>query len=490
VGSIGSNVVLKNILHLGAAQVATTILGILGTAALGRSLGSSDFGILYIVSTISGFLMVIIDWGQSTHVVRAVARGGADQPKLIGSALLVRTITTACAAALAVIIALVMGRDDRTVFLALLAVLVSYPGSLYAPLGFAFRGADRMDLDAGLTVIGKLLTLIAILVALYLGGGLTEVIFAQSVGGLGIVIVSVLIAQRLGYTVKLPALEIVRDLAKAGTPIVLFSLVIAFQPFVEVMILSTLTAPEVVGWYGAFRTIFGIMLSPAMILAQASLPQLSRASASLSDFRHVLGSSARLLLLAAAFASSSLFIFGNYIVATIFGHGRFQQTAVILQVGALFLPLLFLGYLLGTALSAAGKNVEIALVTGTAILGGAVMNWFCIPLFQAHFGNGAIALVVTAGLAEIIVLLAFIALLPRGSVDWAIPMTLLRACTTSICTALILSIVPHLQLWILAPLFVITFFLIALATGLMSVKELEDALIWLRKYRPISRSSS
>jgi len=337
-----------------------------------------------------------------------------------------------------------------------------------------------MDLDAAVSVTNKAVTLVVIVIALYLGGGLTEIILATFVAGISALVISAPIALRLGLTIKPPTLGILWELTRSGTPILLYSLVIAFQPFIQVMILTALTEPEVVGWYGAFRTIFGIMLSPAVILAQASLPQLSRASLSPLDFRHALNSTARFLLLAAAFASSALYIFADHIVAIIFGHGHFQQTAALLRVGALFLPLIFLGYLLGIALSAVGKNMEIALTTGIAVLAGAAMSWFGIPLSQAHYGNGALALVVIAGVAEMAVLLAFVVLLPRGSVGWAMPVDLVRAYTASIFTVLLLSAVPRPELWILAPLFVLAFSLLALFTGLMSRRDLEVGLMWLR----------
>ncbi|MGA2999402.1 oligosaccharide flippase family protein [Bradyrhizobium sp.] len=476
-GSTSSSVVFKNILHLGAAQVATTALGVLGTAALGRALGPSNFGILYTVNTISGFMGVLNDWGQSTYVVREVARGRSDRPELIGSALLIRTVAIICGSLIAALIAAILGYDNRIVFLAFLAVIVALPITLYAPFAFVFRGMDRMDIDASVNVLGKVLTLVALLAVLYLGAGLAGVILTQCVGGIGVLVVAVSIALRNGLTIKPPTSTVIWELTRSGTPIFLFSLIIALRPFVEVMMLSKLTGPEVVGWYGAYSTIFGIMLSPAMILAQASLPQLSRASLSPSDFRHGLSSMARLLLLAAALAASSLYIFGDYIVAMIFGYGRFQQTVVILRVGAFSLPLLFLGCLLGNALSAVARNKEIAFVSGAIVLAGAAMNWFGITFFQSQFGNGAIALAVTAGITEIAVLFLFKVLLPHGSVGWAMLVDLLRAYAVSICSVLL---VPQLDLWLRAPLFLLIFLLISLFSGLMSRKDVEDALVRLR----------
>jgi hypothetical protein len=105
------------------------------------------------------------------------------------------------------------------------------------------------------------------------------------------------------------------------------------------------------------------------------------------------------------------------------------------------------------------------------------MNWFGITFFQSQFGNGAIALAVTAGITEIAVLFLFKVLLPHGSVGWAMLVDLLRAYAVSICSVLL---VPQLDLWLRAPLFLLIFLLISLFSGLMSRKDVEDALVRLR----------
>jgi hypothetical protein len=47
----------------------STALGILLAAVIGRAFEPAQLGILYIVSAISSFVYVIVDWGQSTYLV-------------------------------------------------------------------------------------------------------------------------------------------------------------------------------------------------------------------------------------------------------------------------------------------------------------------------------------------------------------------------------------------------------------------------------------
>jgi hypothetical protein len=59
-----------------------------------------------------------------------------------------------------------------------------------------------MDLDAAAMVTYKAVTVVVILAALYLGGGLTEVILATFVGGAVVLVVGTPRALRLGLTIK------------------------------------------------------------------------------------------------------------------------------------------------------------------------------------------------------------------------------------------------------------------------------------------------
>jgi O-antigen/teichoic acid export membrane protein len=316
----------------------------------------AQLGILYIVTAITSFVTLIVDWGQATYLVREVARGRIDEPKLIGSALLVRLAILVFSSATSIAIALALGYNLDIVTLTLLAMMAAIPATMFAPFDYSFRGKDRMDLDVFATIVGKAVILVATAIALGAGGGLAEVILMQGVGSFTALVVAAIAARRLDIKVEAPVMEAVRELLTHGVPIGAFALVLASQPLVETLMLSAFTSPAVVGWYGAFRNILGIVISPATILSAATFPELSRASRSLADLRRMIDTTGRVLFIAAAFTSSALYLFADHMVAIIYGHGRFEQTASLLRVSAIFLPVLCFMLLLGSAMTAVGRN--------------------------------------------------------------------------------------------------------------------------------------
>lgn len=472
-----ARLLVRNVSHLGIGQVATTALGLLLAAVIGRALEPAALGVFYIVLAVSSFTYVIADWGQGTYLVREMARGRADEPELIGSALIFRTGAIVCSAAVGVAIALAEGYSAQIVALTLLAIAVTVPTTLFAPFDCSFRGKDRMDLDALANIVGKAATPVATAIALRLfGGGLTAVISMQGVGNVSMLLVGVIAAWRLNIVVKPPAVKALRELLRRGAPITVFSLVLASQSFVEIVLLSSLAGASVVGWYGASRSIFGIVTSPATILLAATFPELSRASVSLPNLRRMIDATGRIMFIAAAFTSSALYVFADDMVSIIYGQGRLEQTASILRASAIFIPLMCLVLVLASAMTAVGRNKELAIISLIRVALCAILNGLLIGYWQLKFGNGAIAVVLIAGVAEVPATIACLIFLPRGAVGSTIPLGLVRACIVSFCTVLLLSMLQPLGLLYRTPLFVLFFAAAAIVTRLILPSDLRLAI--------------
>lgn len=478
--SNASRLLFRNAFHLGLGQVATTALGILLTATIGRALGPSDFGTLYIIWTIVSFVALIVDWGQTAYITREMAKGRLDESELIGSALLVRLTATLAACGIAVATAFAMGYDQHIVLLALLAVVVMLPATIYAPFGYTLRGKDRMDIDVYATIAGKLVLLVATFAALRLGGGPMEVILMQAAAGLATLLVGGYLALQLGLKAKAPTATAVRELFFQGAPIVLFALVVASQSLGEMLILSAFAGSTVVGWYGASRTVFGIAISPAMVALNAAFPEFSRASLSTVHMRHIVELTGRIIFITAAAVSPALYVFADHIIGIIYGYGHFEDAPSVLRAMAVFIPLSFFVLLLGTAMTAVGQNKELLAIGVVRIVACLTASWMLMDFWQQRFGNGAILLVIVAGLSEMPAAVASIALLPRGSVSSATILNLLRACVTAVCAALPLSVLQPFALWYQVPLFVFLLAAAALATQLVSRGDLRLALDFAR----------
>jgi O-antigen/teichoic acid export membrane protein len=430
---------------------------------------------------VAGFAGVVVEWGQATLLTREVARRSPEEAQLLSSSILFRIVGTLLAAAITCGIIFALGYNSNTNLLAPLAVLSSLPLALAQTLGYVFRGRDRMDLDVAATTIGKVVTVAATLFALALGGGVMAVLAMQTLGGAASLAAALLLAVPVGIRLTKPATSTIQKLLISGAPIVIYVIALTLQPLIDVWILSLLTNHGVVGWYGAARTILGMILAPAAILGAAAFPELSRVAGSASDFRRVLEVTARPLLAVSALAAAGVYAFAGDIIAVIYGRGSFDNSALILMISAPALPLTFLGFLLGTANNALGKTKEIAVAKVLIIGAGAIMSYLLINICQSHFGNGALGLAITTSTTEVVMVIALVALLPKAKAPRTLLLDFIRAALTAIFTVLIAKVLRTPLLWINIPFFLLTFLAVSLATRLVLRADLDNIL----RYAPV-----
>src|ERR1700730_10090207 len=126
----------RNAFHLGLGQVVTTALTVSLSAAVARTFGASDFGRLFLLSSIANFAYVFVDWGHGSYVTREVARHPGRSGDLMGSVLAVRIVTAFFVCAPAAAAAWLLGYDARTQALTVTMIAAQLP--MYVALSYAW----------------------------------------------------------------------------------------------------------------------------------------------------------------------------------------------------------------------------------------------------------------------------------------------------------------------------------------------------------------
>jgi O-antigen/teichoic acid export membrane protein len=464
--------VARNALHLVAGQAATTGLAILLSAALGRSLGAADFGIYYLITTMCTFAYVFVEWGQPLLVIRRVAREPSRSGELLGTALALRAALAAAVLVPAGLIAWVLGYGVRTTGLVVFLILASLPLALAQGYGMIFRASDQMGRDAVVSVCNKAAALCLTLCALALGTGIPGVILAQAAAGMAAVGLAASLHRRLGAPRLRVCLETSRELVASGAPILAMTAASAVQPYLDAIILSKLAPATVVGWFGAAKNILGTLMAPAVILGTAAYPHISRASADRAALRREVRGAFKPLLWLGALAGTGTYLFARTAIGLIYGSRGFGPAALVLEVFAPGLFLLFVDILLGNVIYASGGGTGFAIAKIVSVLAGTALDVLLIPLFQRQLGNGGVGVVVAFGLSELVVFAGALLVMPRGTLDPAIALDALRATGAAAATILLFRLMPEIPPWAGIPLCVVAFAAGSLAFGLLGRREL------------------
>jgi O-antigen/teichoic acid export membrane protein len=462
----------KNLLHLGFGQVATTVLTMLFSAAIARTLGASEFGLLYLLTSIAGFAYVFVDWGHGPYVTREVALRPARSGELIGSVLVVRVLTALMMCVVAVGFTWVLQYDVRTRFLAGLFIIAWIPQYLGLSYTWIFRGRERMEFDALLQVVLKGSLLIVAVTLLALGGRLLAVILGYAVAGTITSALAVITYRQLGFPsariCRATALELVRD----GASILAISLVVAVQPSIDANILYKLVPQEVLGWHGTAWTIAGTLVAPATILGAAMYPRLSRAAADSGEFDRVLRTAFRPLFLVAVLGSGGTYLFADFAINVIYGRQHFGPAADILRAFAPALTLIYVDMLFGHAILAVHKAGQLAWAKAVAVIVTTAAEFLTVPWFQAHFANGGIGIVVALACGELVMVVASVILI-RHAVHAGMLTDAIRGLVGGVLAIALMRALPTMSPLLGIPIFMLAFGLISVLVGSVTRADLD-----------------
>ena len=473
----------RNVFHLGIGQVLTTVLTMMLNAAIARTLGASDFGLLYLLQSITNFAYVFVDWGHGPYVTREVARHPERAGELLGSVLVVRVLSTLVVGALAVLLTWLLGYDVRTRVLTAFIILCWMPVYLGLTYAWVFRGRERMDCEALLNVVLKSSTLALALGCFALGGRLIALLPMYSVAGALTAGVALWVYHRLALpppTVRrATAVELIRD----GAPLLAISLAVAVQPYIDANVLYKLAPNEVVGWYGAAWVIAGTLVAPASILGATMYPRLSRASGDAAEFAGSLRAIFRPLLLVAVLGAVGTILFADLAIGLVYGERHFGPAASVLRAFAPGLALIYIDMVFGYAILARGKATQLAKAKVVAVVVTTAVELALVPLFQSRFGNGGIGLVLATASGELVMVMAAVYLL-RGIVTRAMALDVARGLACGAATILVFRAVPAFSPVLGIPAAIALFLGVAAAFGLVRRADLELLSSSVRRQNP------
>ncbi len=469
----GRGTVARNAVHLMLGQAATTALGILFGAALARTLGASEFGLYFLISSFSAFAYVLIDWGQSLYITREVAsqpeRGGV----LLGTALVLRTAATALALAPAGYAAWALGYDPMTCWYTVVFIAVTAPFFLAQTYGTVFRARDRMELDAWVSVINKIALLGLALPALIFGAGLTGVMAAQALAGIAALAAAFRFYNRAPTGRLSYSRAVGRQILVGGSAYITLCVTSNIQPYIDAVILSKLAPADAVGWYGAARTILGTLIAPALIVAAASFPRLARAVANKGPVKAEIRASLRPVLWLGALAAVGTFLFADEAIALLYGKHDFAPSGIILKVYAPGFFLLFTNVLFAYAIYAFERATAFSALKVASVAVNTALEFVLIPIFQERLGNGGIGVVTAFVASEVLVFGGGIVLLRHKAIAPEVWADMARALGSAALTLLFFWCMPTLPFLVGAPVCVIAFSLCSVGLGLVRRDDIE-----------------
>jgi O-antigen/teichoic acid export membrane protein len=413
------NTVARNTMLLVAAQLLSMPLSMLINAVLARKLGPEDFGAIFLANNLVAFGFLVVEWGQAAALTGLIARNRSVAGTALGTGMAWRLGAAVVVYGALATIAWIVDYGENFQTILALVVAARTIGTICAICLDTARGFERSAPTAVSLVRYNILSACLVVPTLYAGGGLY--------GALVALIAADLINTTLVFlktrSLNLGGLKVERSmlstLLQTGTTFMLLGLAVNLQPNVDATMLARLATPEEIGWHAAARKLVGLLIFPATAMVGALYPTLCRLyEENAAEYRRLVATGLRVstVLVMPVALGTGLF---PQLGIMIFSEEAFGPAEDNLRILSLFILLLYVTMVLGSAASAAGKQ-RYWTITQFACVGiSAVVDPFLIPWFQEHAGNGSLGVCVAAVLSEVLMLGCGIYILPKGIFDRA-----------------------------------------------------------------------
>lgn len=367
--------IFRNVIWLGCGEAAVKGGLLAATMLVARGWGPSGLGTFAIGFSAALIAVMVLAFGQQEVLIREVARSPGDARGLLaGADLLQRRLgrwLLPAAAAAALVVA------DPQLRLTLLA-FIPYAALRTATVtgGAAFKGLDRMDVEARARVIEVAAAVVLIAAGARWGWPVWTAGAAFSLGsGLGLWWLRL----RVGVMGEAGQPAPWRPLAREG--LVFMALAVAGQLLANLdrFLLALLgVARADIGYWGAAGTIVWAVIAIPQLLAVAMYPSFSRMAAAAGP-RGRVGLAAGLGAAAAGLACGVLLRAAATPLLTLIFGADFEPAAPLLERAALALPGAFAMMVMGTVFAAWRAQRTALAIMAAAVAASCMLNLLWIP---------------------------------------------------------------------------------------------------------------
>ena len=379
-------------------KAAAAIAGLLTIMVLTRHLGPHDFGYYRTVLTYSAFAAVLADLGIYFVGLREMSRPGADVARVVGTAFLLRLVTTALVLLLASVFALLLPYDaevKRGIFLASL-IYVAFQANEF--LSGVFQRVMKQGGNAFAEAAGACATLLAVWLLARLDVGVMAMLCGTLFGAAVALAISWTFARRLiPFRLRFD-LPLWRGYMTSAVPIAGSQILTMAMLRGDTLLLSLMKPAAHVGLYGVPCKMFELATTLPYMFSGLIMPSLTAAgtpgSPTAGQFSKILGKSLDAMLMYGVGVILALSIFAPQILTLISGT-EFTAGAPALTILAFAATLTALSFVLRFALIALDRS-RLVLIADTAACAIALAAYFVlIPRFS--FIGAAIGTTIAEG---------------------------------------------------------------------------------------------
>lgn len=407
--------IAKNSRVMMGSQVITWISSFILMMFLPRYLGSADYGRLYLAVSTTLIFQMMIDFGGHYFIPKEVARDREATPRLVVNIIALRIVLWLLSLVMIIALALLFKYSATVTALLIILGASKLWESAGRALSSCFQGWEMMKFPMMGAVVERIFITVTGITALLLGANAIVIAVLMAIGTLLHSSVVIKYAPKIISHVPQVEWKAVLGLVKSGAPYFLWSVFAVIYYRVDAIMLPLWCPEAVVGWYGAAYRFFDVFMFLPSIIATTVLPILSRLWKQEQDtLAWTTQKSLEAVIIAGIPLSIGIFAFAEPFIQFFFGLEGYGPSVQVLQIFAAGMLLVYVDFILGTALIASDKQRSWTVVAFLAMILNPLMNYYMIPYAQTYWGNGGLGAALTTLATEGFVMLAALVLIPKS----------------------------------------------------------------------------
>jgi O-antigen/teichoic acid export membrane protein len=394
--------VARNLGVLVGGQVITWTVTLIWTVIVPRALGPVGLGILVAAQSVSGVLGIVLGMGTRNYLVREAVINPADGPKLVGTALVLRLAIAPIVGLAAVVWASVAGYGHEASTVLYLITAMTVLTLVTEPLQAAFQAIERMKYLAYADIINKSAQSL-VGVGLVLIGFRVVGIAANMAVMAAVVLALTFWWLRSHFAVDMrTSVTRMGHMARESLAYWAFGLFGMIYFWIDTIMLSLMTRPEVVGWYGATSQLFQTLMFLPVLVQTAWLPRLVAAFVEgRSELLKTARAPVELVLVISVPIAVATGLVADPLIHAVYG-AEVAHAVPVMVILAMCIPPIYLNIILASVLLAAKRQRVWTIVMAGAAVINPLFNLVLIPLTEHRYHNGAIGASIALVLTELL----------------------------------------------------------------------------------------
>jgi O-antigen/teichoic acid export membrane protein len=373
-------------------------------------------GIVVTATAVVTMLQIAMGGGTAVYLTREIVVSPERAARIVASASLARLLLVPIFGAVIVVWAQLAGygaRQQEVLYLCGAATAVMLIGE---PLLSYFQATERMHYMAIADAINKASQGLAGIVLAVIGFGAIGFAACWVVTAVVVVVLSVRWASRYIHLRVRTSRDDLKSIARGSVTFWTGGLFFTIYAWIDTAMLSVMTNPRVVAWYGVPGRLWGTFLIIPSIALRVFLPRLVEASErSRGELNRVARAPIELVVALSLPVATAIAVFADPVFPLVYGRGYAQAVPVLIILGLNLIPM-YLNMMLAAVCAASNRQGTWNwLFVGATVFNPAV-NAILIPLTQDRFGNGAIGAAIALALTEVAIACAGLAIVGRGIV--------------------------------------------------------------------------